>query len=782
VIAAALSIQDPRERPRDKAQAAQEHHIRFETTDSDFLAFVRMWDYIADLQSQLSGNQFRKRCRAEFLNVLRVREWQDVASQLRQVQRSEGIHANRDPGEEAQVHRSLMAGLLSHLGMRDPQRGDYEGARNSRWQISRDSPLARKRPSWAMAGTLVETERTWARTIARVDPAWAESAGAHVSLRSYSDAWWDRRRCEALVSERVTLYGLPIVDGRKVSLSRVDRPEAREMFIRGALVDRETNLALVGLDRTDELVGQLEELSRRARRADLLADSEALYRFYDSCIPDDVTSGRRFERWWGREQRRHPQLLDVPLAALLATGVLPVKGSDYPDRWTADGLEMPLRYVYEPGAPDDGVTVEVPVGALNRLRAADFEWQVPGRRRELISMLVRLLPKSARGALPPPGETADVVLESTGPADGPLLPAVASILSKLSGQAIGLRAWANAEIPEHLRVSFEVRGMNGEVLATSRHLPTLQISLAEATRSALAQLAPGVEVRGAVSWEFGELPRQIDNGTLRAYPGLADEGATVGVRLYDTPSARAEGMWQGTRRLLLLDTPLPPGHVDRRLSRDTKLVLARSGVKVSDLLRDCALALADQVLIAHGGPSFDQLGFEEMRSQLADGLTERVAGLATIAGGVLAAADRVLEIADRLEKQQGAPAIRPAVEDVRQQVQRLVTPGFVSSAGPDRLSEMLRYMEAARIRLGRLRTDVRRDAGRQQVVERIQSRYDTLLERVASGNYQPSSAAALAEIRWSIEELRVSLWAQSLGTAGPISEQRIDRALDALDL
>ena len=780
IIAAALSIQDPRERPADKAQAADEMHRRFVVPDSDFLGYVRLWDYLAEMQAQLSGNQFRRRCKSEYLHVLRIREWQDLAGQIRQTYRSRGVHANREPAAEDQVHQALLAGLLSHIGMRDRVRGDYQGARNSRWLIGRGSALSRRQPPWVVAGALVETERTWARTVARIDPAWAEQLGGHLVKRSYSDPWWDPKRGEAMTEERVTLYGLPVVSGRPVSLSRVDPAEARRIFVEEALVARNWSATVAPLERTAERMEQVRVWEERVRRRDLLAGPEVLADFYDRALPAEVTSGRRFDRWWRREQERRPDRLDVPLEVLVDRRGGPVDFAGYPDRWSSGELELPLTYRYEPGSEDDGVTVTVPLAALNRLSPAGFDWTVPGFRPELVTALVRMLPKQQRRALGPGRQVAEAVLDGIGPGDGPLLEVVAARLARLSGQAVSPDVWDVEALPAHLRMNFEVVDDGGRVLARGRDLIGLQDRLQDRLRAVLARLAPELVRHGATTWEFGELPRRVRKGHLEAYPALVDEGDSVGVALLDSPGAQADSMWRGTRRLLLLAAPLPSAHLQRRLTNDTKLALARSGTPLAELLADCATAVTDRIIMAHGGPPFDATRFDAMASDARRDLVDRVARLATIAGGVMAAAEQVDDAASRLERQDGAGQLRLALADVRRQVRDLTRPGFVTSAGTARLGDLLRYLDAAGRRLQRLPADARRDAERQAAVGRVTSRYETMVDQVLAGTAPAEVRAGLADIRWMIEELRVSLWAQSLGTQGPVSEARIMRAIDQL--
>jgi ATP-dependent helicase HrpA len=780
VVAAALSIQDPREHPAEKAQAAAALHKRFAVADSDFLGFVRLWDYLAEIQSELSGNQFRRRCRAEFLNVLRIREWQDVAGQIRQVYRSQGGHANADPAPPAHVHQALLAGLLSHVGMRDKVRSDYMGARNSRWQIGRGSALARSQPAWVMAGALVETERTWARTVARIEPAWAERAGAHLVKRSYAEPWWDAKRGEAMTEERVTLYGLPVVAGRTVSLAPVDPEEARRTFIQMAMVERDWPVSVAALERTDTRIHNIHRLEDRVRRRDLWAGEEALFQWYQERLPAEVSNGRRFQRWWRRTSQTDPKFLDVPLANLLDRSAGPITLTDYPEAWVSGELTLPLRYRYEPGEPDDGVTVEVPLVVLNRLSAGGFDWHVPGYRPELIATLVRSLPKPLRRTLGPAPEVAEEILDRVKPGHGPLLDVVARQVARLAGQPVSLSVWDPERLPDHLRLCFEIVGDGGRVRARGRDLATLQSELRHEVQAAITALVPEFQGHGATCWDFGDLPRFVERGLVRGYPSLVDEGDAVGLALLDTAAAQAAAMWTGTQRLLRLTVPVPANHLQRRLSNDTKYAIAASDITLNALLDDCATAVIDHTMVAGGGPAFTQVGFEALAARIRTGFAEEVPRLATIAGGILATAASVREDVARLRRRDRGGVLTAALADVTSQMADLVRPGFVTAAGPDRLADLLRYTQAAGKRLERLPGDARRDRDRMASVAAVKGRYEELLQTVVDGTAAPTVRSGLAGVHWMIEELRVSLWAQQLGTPSPISVERIHRAIDAL--
>ncbi|MFI5083630.1 MAG: DUF3418 domain-containing protein, partial [Streptosporangiales bacterium] len=494
VLTAALSSQDPRERPADAREAADAMHARFAEPGSDFLAFLTLWDYLHDRQRELSGSAFRRLCRREYLHYLRVREWQDVCGQLRQAARDVGAGAGREegsatppeprrrdtqrgatlaPGREAdpgarygkdvadRVHMSLLAGLLSHIGMKDTEpkggqkrRGpaEFAGARGARFAIFPDSGLARKPPQWVMAAELVETSRLWARVAAHIEPEWAEPLAAHLVKRTYSEPHWDARRGAAMALEKVTLYGLPIVTARKVNYARVDPAAARDLFITSALVEGDWQTHHKFFHRNQRLLEEARELEDKARRRGLVADDAVLFDFYDQRIPKDVTSARHFDSWWKKARAEAPDLLTFTPADLEGPAASQIQTADYPSRWG----ELPLSYEFAPGERDDGVTVDIPLATLSQVSGEELSWQVPGRREELITELIRSLPKDLRRAFVPAPDTARAVAARLGEPHGNLLDALGAELGRLGGVQIPRDAWDLSRLPAHLRITFRV--------------------------------------------------------------------------------------------------------------------------------------------------------------------------------------------------------------------------------------------------------------------------------------------------------------------------------------
>ena len=775
VIAAALSIQDPRERPLDKQAAAAEAHARFADRESDFLSYLNLWDHLAERQEALSSNQFRKLCRAEFLNFLRIREWQDIHGQLRQVRRDrEASRIDDEQQRRTAIHQSLLAGLLSHIGMKSGPRDEYQGARAARFAVAPGSALYKTPAGWVMAAELVETTRLWARVVARIEPEWAERLGAHLVKRSYSEPHWDAKRGEAMAYERVTLYGLPVVSARRVSYRRVDPATARDLFIRLALVEGDWHTPHPFWEENRRLVEEVRSLAKRVRRNDVLVDDDVLVDFYDRRIGREVTSSRSFDDWWKRERVQHPGLLRFTREGLINPAVGPLDASAFPDVWCYRNLELRLSYEFDPGSEADGVTVHVPLPVLDQLGPEPFDWQVPGLRAEVVAALIRSLPKEVRRSFVPVPDYAKEALQRIRPEDGPLPDVLARELGRLTGDPVPPGSWRWDRVPPHLRMRYLVEDEAGRELATGKDLAALQEQLAERAEAGLAVAASTFEREGVRSWAIGTLPRQVDvtwaGFRRRAYPALVDQGDSVAVRVLATPAEQDREMWAGTRRLLLLSLPDPTRAAERRLSNDTQLALARSPYpKVSDLFDDCVECAVDQLLGDLGGPVWNEAAFNALRTGVAHALTESVVYVVTVVAGILAIANGIELRLSGLR----APSLAPSLTDIERQLHRLVRPGFIAATGVDRLPDLMRYLEGIERRLDKLPTGAERDFDNLRRVQRLERRYGELL-----GALGPAADDDVEAIGWMIEELRISYFAQGLGTAQPVSEKRILREID----
>jgi ATP-dependent helicase HrpA len=778
VVAAALSIQDVRERPTGKEAEADELHARLADPDSDFVTVLNLWRYLEAEQRARSSNQFRRMCRAEHLNHVRVREWQDLVRQLREVTNELGIRRNRQQAEAERIHRALLAGLLSHVGMYDRTTRDHLGARQAHFTIARGSVLHRRTPAWVMAGELVETNRLWARMAARIQPEWIEPLAGHLVRRTYGEPSWDATRGAAMTSERITLYGLPIVDGRRTQLGRVDVAAARHMFIEHALVagDWATQHAFVAANRT--LLDEVRALEERTRRRDLLVTDQRVVAFFDQRIGADVVSARHFDRWWKEARRRDPDLLTFTLDDLVEPEADPVDVDAFPTTWRQGDLAFDVSYTFGPGADDDGVTVHVPLAVLNQVDPAGFDWQVPGHRLDLATALVRSLPKAVRRRLVPAPDRAREALAGIGPADGPLVEVLARRLASLTGEAVSPGDFDLARVPPHLLVRFRIEDAAGDEVAAGRDLAQLRGRLGGRVRRAVADAAPVIERRGLRSWDVGTLPRTVEvnvgDHQVRGYPALIDEGDAVGVRVMASAADQAQAMRSGTRRLLLLATPGARRDAERRLRTVQALAAAPAHFPgIGDLADDCVAAAADRIVAAEGGPAWDDDGF----ARLAEAARVRLAPLAVGAAGQaadLVAAAIALEARFQVTR---APVLQPAVDDMRAQVRALVRPGFVTATGLARLRDVGRYLDGVRVRLDKLGDRPDRDRDLMSRARALERSYAELIHALPRDRL---SAPEVIDARWMLEELRVSFFAQVLGTPRPVSEPRVRKALDAL--
>ncbi|GGH94090.1 ATP-dependent RNA helicase HrpA [Arthrobacter liuii] len=832
VLAAALTIQDPRERPTDKQQLAAEKHNRFRDENSDFTGYLNLWNYLQEKQQELSSSAFRRLCRAEFINYLRVREWQDLFAQLRQLARPLGIALDNkrlaDPvGNHDGIHISLLSGLLSHIGILDERKREYAGARGSRFAIFPGSALFKKSPTFVMAAELVETSRLWARVAARFDPLWAEQVAPDLVKRSYSEPHWSTKQGAVMAYEKVTLYGVPIIAQRRINYGRVDPVVARELFIRHALVEGDWRTHHKFFHRNRALLHEVEELEARMRRRDLLVDDETLFEFYDARIGPDVVSERHFDKWWKEARAENPDLLDYDKSLLLSDDADDLDESAYPKTWLHKGFELPLAYEFHPVAPgsapdpSDGVTAEVPVLFLNQLDDGPFRWLIPGQRVELVTALIKSLPKQVRKNFVPAPDVARqavAILESDfDPATDELEPSLELALRRIRGAVIPPGSWNWDAVPPHLRVSFKVVDSKGKVLGDGKDLADLQEQLAPATRRAIAEslgATPASAVRGAdgkgqrgngkvsdggspargqaagvpgtpaaagfveqdglTEWTFGTIERQVSSmvkgHTVTGYPALVDQGKSVSLRVFQTADEQLDAMRGGVIRLLALRVPAPDRYVLEHLSNTEKLTFSQNPHgSVTALIADCALAAIDKLTPPE--LPWDRKGF--------DGLYELVrAELIDTVFTVTAVVERILASTRRIEKQlKGTTslALISALNDIKSQLEQLVYPGFVARTGYAQLSQLPRYLAAIEKRLERLPGNVQRDALNMAAVQRLEDDYDDAVSALLPGR---RAGRELTQVRWMLEELRVSLFAVELGTAYSVSEKRIRAVLN----
>ncbi|MEV6762212.1 ATP-dependent RNA helicase HrpA [Streptomyces sp. NPDC051105] len=790
VIAAALSIQDPRERPADKQTQADQQHARFRDETSDFLAFLNLWKYIREQQRERGSSSFRRMCKQEFLNFLRIREWQDIYTQLRTVAKQMGIHLNEEDAPGDRVHVSLLAGLLSHIGMKDVKDGaknEYLGARSAKFAIFPGSALFKKTPRFVMSAELVETSRLWARVNAKIEPEWVEPLAGHLLKRTYSEPHWEKDQAAVMAFEKVTLYGVPIVADRKVNYGRIDPETSRELFIRNALVEGDWRTHHKFFADNRKLLSEVEELEHRARRRDIVVDDDTLFDFYDQRVPEHVVSGAHFDSWWKHKRHEQPEFLDFEREMLIRESAEAVTKTDYPDSWRQGQLKFRVTYQFEPGADADGVTLHIPLQVLNQVKDEGFDWQIPGLREEVVTELIRSLPKPIRRNYVPAPNFAKRFLDTAVPLQEPLPTTMARELKRMVGVPFEAEDFDWAKVPDHLKITFRIVDERRRKLAEDKDLEALKLRLKPKARQAISQAAAAtaereggesLERKGLTDWTIGSLTRVFETRRagqpVKAYPALVDDGDTVSVRLFDTEEEQAEAMWKGTRRLILRNIPVNPAKfASEKLTNAQKLALsANPHGTIQALFDDCAMAAADKLIGDFGGPVWDEESYrklyDKVRAEIVD-TTVRTVGQVQ---QVLAA----WQACERRLKAVRSPALLANLTDVRKQLDALVKPGFVTWAGIRRLPDLMRYLVAADRRLQQMPANVQRDTTRMEKVHEMQDEYAWLLEQLPKGRPVPQQ---VLDIRWMLEELRVSYFAHALGTAYPISDKRIVKAIDS---
>lgn len=774
VLAAALSIPDPRERPADAEEAARAKHARFADDTSDFLSYLNLWRYLLTQRKALSGSAFRRMCRQEYLHYLRIREWQDLTGQLRGIARDIGIResGDREPADPARVHAALVAGLLSHVGLREGDTREYTGARNVRFVLAPGSVLTKRPPRWLMVADLVETSRLYGRVAARIEPETVERVAGDLVARSYSEPHWDAARGEVVAFVRVTLYGLVLAARRRVGYAGVDPALCRELFIRHALVEGDWETRHHFFADNMSLRAELAELEERARRRDLLAGDDEIFAFYDTRIPADAISARHFDGWWRKQRRRTPELLTMTRDDL-------VRGddadADRPDHWRAGDLSLPLTYRFEPGADDDGVTVHVPVGVLARVSADEFGWQVPALREELLTALIKSLPKDLRRNFVPAPDTARALLPAITPGDESLLDALQRELHRATGVLVPVTAFDLDKLPAHLRVTFAVQAADGTEVARGKDLDALKAALSGQTSRAVTDaLASGLERTGLREWpdDLDALPRSVQRGEVKGYPGFvgsAESPAGVDLRVFATEAERDIAMRTGLRRLLRFGAPSPGRSLEKQLDPRRRLSLgANPDGSLAALLEDCADAAVDALAPE---PVWTREQFAAARQRVRDGIASMTAGILGRVETVLGA----MHAAQVALPDDPPPGQADAVADIRAQLSALLPAGFVTETGAAHLGDLARYLSAISRRLERLPHGLVADRERMQRVAEVQAAYDELRQALSPARAQAQDVQAIARM---IQEFRVSLWAQQLGTPRPVSEQRIYRAID----
>ncbi len=779
VIATALSIQDPRERPIERQQAADEKHSRFADKDSDFIAFLNLWEYLREQQKALSSNQFRRLCKSEFLNYLRVREWQDLYSQVRQSLNDLDIHISL--GERAgydEIHQALLAGLLSHIGQKESD-GSFKGARNAKFYVFPGSKLAKKPPKWLMAAELTETSRLFARTVAKINPEWVEPLATHLVKKSHSEPHWEKKPGSVLAFEQVSLFGVVIVPKRKVQYGPIDAVESRQIFLREALVNGELGLEEKFLKRNLALLDEVESLEHKSRRRDILVDDETLRAFYDERVGEGVYTRQLFSGWWGKAKRDNPDLLDFSKSELMKRDADHIGETDFPDFWTQDSITLPLSYQFEPSAEDDGVSLHLPIALLNQYQSEGFDYLVPGLRQELVVALIKTLPKNLRRQFVPAPNYASAALANITPFEMPLLEALCKQFLRMSGTAIKPEDFNLADLPAHLVFNFKVEDDKGRLLGQGRDLLALKEQLKGKVKQVIAKVADsGIEQSGLTDWTLGTLPHSYEQKrgaySVKAFPALVDEGDSVAVKLFDTEQKAKQASRAGLRKLLLINVPNPVKYLQQKLPNKSKLAMYFNPFgRVDLLIADCIDAGIDEILATHNLAVSNEQSFVAAREKVRAELGDTVVAIGTKVEKVLTTRGAIAK------KLKGKISLEMAfaMSDIQAHLDKLVYKGFVADTGWDRMDDLARYLKAIERRLEKLPVDPQRDKLQLMKIQKVEQAYSQALAKVPKGQAVPD---ALAEIRWMLEEFRVSCFAQTLGTKYPISDKRILNAIKEL--
>ncbi|WP_404872833.1 ATP-dependent RNA helicase HrpA [Halomonas sp. DQ26W] len=813
IVVSALAAQDPRDRPSDKREAADQAHRRWQDPDSDFVALLNLWNGFEAARNEFSGNRLRRWCKEHYLNYLRLREWHDTFRQLRQLLRDMDIEvpppaplpaadgdgdsardsahrdsahrdsahrdsAHRDSARResaVQLHKALLSGLLSHLGLLTENR-EYLGARNRKFVIHPGSGLARKSPKWLMAFELVETSKLFARTVARIEPQWIEPLADHLVKRTYSDPHWEMKRAQVVANELVTLFGLPIVSGRKVHYGPIAPGEARELFLRRALVEGEFRTRGGFFDYNRALVEEVEGLEDRARKRDILVDEETLFAFYDARLPADIFNGKGFEHWRRQAERDDPDILKFNRGALLAREAEEVTQAQYPDELVLNGVRYPLSYRFEPGAPDDGVTLTVPAAMLPQLPLARLEWLVPGLLRDKCIALLKSLPKSMRRQVVPIPDWVDAALEALVPDDIPLTEALGEFLRRKTGVRAHPDDWRTEQLEPHLIMNLRVVDHEGNTLGEGRDARTLERRFEAAAGEGARALAAEASAAEAVTdLPVEALPpsRVTTQAGIRveAYPALVPDGDAFRVELFDHPGKAEQAHRTGVARLAMARLPEQVKAIERLSGLNTcALLFAKVGSK-RQLNEDVVEAVFTQVLATSPLPRCR----EELEKRISCCASELLPQAETLVATLKASLEGHLAVTKAL-KGNLSLALALVYSDIKAQMQRLVYPGFVGKAG-EWLCEYPRYMDAALLRLEKAPKERMRDQMHMQMVQDFEARLTARRESQRRGGHEDPE---LVEFGWWIEELRVSLFAQQLGTRMPVSVKRLERRWTAL--
>lgn len=809
IIVAALSIQDPRERPADFKQKSDEAHARFKDKDSDFLSFLNLWDYLIAQQKAISKSQFRKLCKQEFISYLRVREWQDLVYQLEQTLNELGLEANKklsqsntqkldddfidNPTIERNyqaIHQPVLAGLLSHVGMkllREEKKSQdkktkalgYQGARNTNFHIFPGSNLFKNTPKWVMAAELVETSKLYARYAAKISPEWIAPLAQHLVNKTYAEPYWDKKQGAVMAYESQTLFGLPIVNRKRVVFSQIDAEQAQHLFIQGALVHGELGANVNVIKSNLSLIKDIQTLENKTRRRDLLLDEPELVSFYQTRLPVEVNNRPAFLKWL---KQNDPKVLLADIADFSNIDTSGNVASEYPDIWSQNGITLPIEYDFEPGTEHcDGVSIRIPLGILNQIQPVGFDWHIAPHRHELLVALIKSLPKQKRRNFVPAPNYADALLQRFADKEietsTPLIEAMTEGLFRMTGSRVEQSDWQPNQLPDHLRINFRVVDENNKIVAQGFDLTELQEKLSGRVKETLQSVATNdIEQKDVQDWTFGELPTEYVQKQagfeIKAYPALVVSDNKINVELLDSQKSAEFAHLNGVTSLLVKTLPSPIKHLQQKLPNKSKLVLYFNPFgKIEALIKDCVKAVILEK--ASINPPRNEAEFFHLQESLKDNLNDDVFEATK-------KVEKSLEIGHQISKQLKGKVSLDMVQPlayIKAHLESLIYKDFVSDIGVGRLDDLYRYMQALKIRLEKLKVDINKDRIAQIELDKLYDDYDKLVKKLPKNQPIPEK---VQEVYWMIEELRVSLFAQGLGTKFPISSKRIKQAMSEI--
>lgn len=772
IITSALAVMDPRERPLDKKEQSAQYHARFNDEKSDFLSYLKLYEYIVGLQKELSSQAYKKRLKKEFLSYLRIREWFDVLRQFRSTCQALGFKVNSEKANYETIHCAILSGLLSQMGMVEVNSKGYVGARGVKFVIHPSSALAKKAPKWICAQELSETTRLFARTVAVIDPAWAEHLGKHLSRKNYHDMHWSKKRGEVQALLNITLYGLPIVQDRRASYSNVDPKFCRELLIKEGLVQGEIEGNFSFLDHNLKLTQEVLEYEDKIRRRDILVDESVMEEFYDKRLPADLTTTKALAFWWKKTSKENPKLLDFTLEDITASQEGVNKALLYPKTWKMGALELKLSYKFSPGEILDGVSVHILVTVINQIKADAFTWQIPGLREELVASLIRSLPKRLRRNLIPAPDYARALLEAVTPLEGNLYEVAAQKLTRMGGEIIEVKDFDVTQIPAYLTFNFIIEDLKGQVIETGKNFKILCEKLQTKAQDALQKVVVSDKRAKTVSssWTFGTILKEKTTvqGSLNiiAYPALVAKNNGVSVELFDTPQRQERSMLEGTVQLILLSIKTPTSYLESHLPNRAKLSMYYQPLgTIKELILDLVKAAILRIINQEGGVAWNKESFEILLNKVKANLNDTALQIALETEAILVRAHEL----KRLLKGKISFEVAYSYSEASTWLDSLVYKGFISQTSEEHFKEIPRYLQAGIERIQKILRDVNRDKLYATKLEALTNRLNGLKTRYPK-DLVPKE---LLELKWMIEELRVSYFAQQLGVACQVSEKRI---------